>query len=1374
MTVVIVCLLTETLAESRDRERSKKSQLTSQRLNRYLQPPPFQSDNAQQPTQVTKLRSVSSSSSPAQNEQGRSNTGDLYSRGHRNSRWFYETGESPRPTKLARENKQHGISSVHSPSISQPHSVKSPQQSVSSSHRYRSILPYRGGPQKTSLQGVIHGKQKGDCNPCNKVPWIPMSHTSSGISDHFLALGTPHGGPSSHYRDLPLPNLPLQSAQYGPPPSTVGAPLDLDSSFSNSEEKGQSPPFKQLPIIGLQSDYGLHPKPPSSSLPTVQHAPGGEHIYKHSQLNYGLPPPPPSPGHPHTSFVQNLPISINHEPNLSEPPKQSNKHYRPTPQSLPLKGLKLESYPPTSRFPQLSHIPTASYGIPVAPSFPSKHLAGNYRPPKQQRPIIFHSKSPDYLPPPSPPVIPALDDYKLPDSLPSGTDFRPPQSPHLASSESNHGSPPSSLSDNLYSHQHLSNEFGLPPPTQNAYANDVTSRPPDYNQYSTIIATPILSPSYAPVHPVHDAQVISHDSSVSNNHEQTKNYHHQQQDSSLQQYLVPPLSSEENVVVNNQHQQSNSHFQLGGLHDDKNNIAGVDLRGFTGGVNFDVVQSVPLVETSFTSSDEQHSGEHFNGQSSQDGIHVIPAESEEETKHKTEGDSPYSTDQLIQSSATFQNTYLPEAPALYLNPPRKEHEVFNHVTNSPAIDYTSWNPASGSSPIPPIDIAESIPSWNEATTPLPLQHSVNDNHAIDSIENVGLVPPPPPFNQQLSQSPKKKTKQIQIIVPYTSNREAMHFQQTHQTRPLNIETSGWSPMTGIISDTYLNHEWKVPHQGNCSDLSLENIKRATMCNASFSLDQWLQQQEDYHQHQESRTVTATASVTQNPFQVTNAIDTKQTFPGYNIRKPSGEIQHILTSNIRDILRGEEYGKNTVDYITLLRLQKNINDWTAQEYSSSTNSSSNETSGNENKSTTPAFNILSHHLLVPSKNIPEEYLTTSPSVFDDFTQSENSVATSVPKYPIRNNLSMQTTPVFYDHEASGSFLHPVNKSSNQVVFQINNIEDTLNREKQTNTNKIDVTRPSPVWNDHQANDISTVTDTISTTTLPPTTTEVSTDTTTFETTIDGDLTSLPSWDELEVSISPITKEKVYVVTPLTTWTSDPTTSIPPRNHRLRGTLTNTPRTRTSSTSIHDVFPFRNGPKPSSGTKEDSEESFHSPRFAVRPTPSPTMQRSFTVTSADDDDANFSKGTAPYPVEDNEISYTYSKGLFGSGVTSAANSSREKSTAETLLWGLTDLPTYTPPAGTRVRTYSGHSRVVTAPTIASSRKKLQGLDTKTSTTPSTTSSRPRPVGILRKYRPDRHSYLWHFPELLTPVGDTLKDEEEEAVKSAVVELKKERRS
>lgn len=560
----------------------------------------------------------------------------------------------------------------------------------------------------------------------------------------------------------------------------------------------------------------------------------------------------------------------------------------------------------------------------------------------------------------------------------------------------------------------------------------------------------------------------------------------------------------------------------------------------------------------------------------------------------------------------FEQPLKLEAPASFLNPPPKNKGEHSTVTNLPLPEYTFWTPTSRplSSSLVPVNEGN---TWGSATTHTPLKLS-NENIIAAFAEAAGLLPPPPSLSETSNQS-EKKIKQIQIIVPYTSSKELMQFKIQDTNKPV-FDTTGWLPITGKEEASKQQGRKAPPLHLNCSD---DEQSWKTQCKHSNSLSQ--KEQSDYHQHQESRTAIATAPAVQSAYSP----------------KSYSEMQQILAVNIRDLLRGEEDTKKVPDSITLQRLQKNIDEWTALEYSKKKDFAifgTTESTAGGRKSTTAhtSSGTLLQHLLVPSKKIPEEYLTTTPSHFDDVTSTENSVATAIPSFKrststITTSATTNTTtphsPI-YDHVTSGSNKHTVsldsNKSSERESTLRINHDSQFNRQNKGENHR---------WNIIESNYIipeaaALSTEKTTSTTPPPTTTSPSEEVTDIYTN-----TGHTTWDQLPLSISPITNEKVYVVTPMATWTPEFTTATPYRTPPYS--------TDAHTTSINDVFPFRNGPPSAQKLVASAPFLFQSPRFVVRPTPGTTVQRSYTVMSTDGDDDNWNdvKATTLEPEKMNEI-------------------------------------------------------------------------------------------------------------------------------------------
>lgn len=185
---------------------------------------------------------------------------------------------------------------------------------------------------------------------------------------------------------------------------------------------------------------------------------------------------------------------------------------------------------------------------------------------------------------------------------------------------------------------------------------------------------------------------------------------------------------------------------------------------------------------------------------------------------------------------------------------------------------------------------------------------------------------------------------------------------------------------------------------------------------------------DYPESQESKIVTAT--VTHLPPKRTTKYLTK-----------------ILASNLRELLKKEKNSNYTP--VDISKLQKNIDVWTEQEFSLDSNKAS-------------TISLLSQ-----SKNIPTEYLTTTPSNVQQYT------ATEAPTTTIADDQ-------FYADEEYRKYEVPSDKFIDE-----NSVQEPvrLTTQRPASFTKVTFTpRPSELWN------------------------------------------------KLNLDFSPITKEKVYVVTP----------------------------------------------------------------------------------------------------------------------------------------------------------------------------------------------------------------------------------------------------
>lgn len=291
---------------------------------------------------------------------------------------------------------------------------------------------------------------------------------------------------------------------------------------------------------------------------------------------------------------------------------------------------------------------------------------------------------------------------------------------------------------------------------------------------------------------------------------------------------------------------------------------------------------------------------------------------------------------------------------LNINPPQKPFKGFRDihyrdktVFTPSTLEYTTDVNFVSTSMQPPSPTAQ-----------IPWENIYNKQESID------LFPPPPPPKEL---SPTKKPKQIQIIIPYMANSKPKLF--------INPELS-------VIQGRKVNGPGKqnVFLYGNKFPPASE-------------ID------EDFHEQEESKIVTATAQ-TQKP-------TTLKTIPLPKVRdilklanytkkekNPKEEIKlqknienhknvtisdtlPPKVSSIKSTKNTKSKSNDTKDYHgEMIRLQKNIDDWTEQEYSKETK---------EYKSSTAS--------LKPSKKIPEEYLTTV-ALNDTETTTESIIPTTI--------------------------------------------------------------------------------------------------------------------------------------------------------------------------------------------------------------------------------------------------------------------------------------------------------------------------------------------------------------------------------------------
>ncbi|XP_061396615.1 mucin-2 [Musca vetustissima] len=261
-------------------------------------------------------------------------------------------------------------------------------------------------------------------------------------------------------------------------------------------------------------------------------------------------------------------------------------------------------------------------------------------------------------------------------------------------------------------------------------------------------------------------------------------------------------------------------------------------------------------------------------------------------------------------------------------------------------------------------------------------------------------------------------------------------------------------------------------------------------------------------------------------------------------RPTKYLTKILASNLRELLQREhtpstklKQSPNSLNF-DLQTLQKNIDDWTEQEYTSLSH-----------RPSTPT-------ILGRSKHIPKEYLPSTATT----------VTTTKPT--VKPQRQSKTTKGFLDTSelsASVNSLEPLyeRKHFQFTAINDNHLQNAYDDGQEVSRHKTTTITPPSTH---------PTTTTVAPTTTPTTSSSYST-TTTRKPYYQQDVEEVEPeelWRKAKVSISPKTKEKVYVVTPQPVFF---------------------PQRQISSTSTTTTE------RPFSGFGS----GFKSPRFLVRPTP-----------------------------------------------------------------------------------------------------------------------------------------------------------------------------
>ncbi|XP_059487325.1 mucin-2 isoform X2 [Neocloeon triangulifer] len=322
----------------------------------------------------------------------------------------------------------------------------------------------------------------------------------------------------------------------------------------------------------------------------------------------------------------------------------------------------------------------------------------------------------------------------------------------------------------------------------------------------------------------------------------------------------------------------------------------------------------------------------------------------------------------------------------------------------------------------------------------------------------GLLPPPLPAQQpqQPQHQPQQPQQPQQIQQPQQPPNRPYRFEFIPPSgngllhvnpQPVPTTQAPWSPSgPPAESGPVLIEAAASQPQNTLLDAEASGLR-----------SQW-HHREINHQFQESKLVSTEA-------------------PAPATTTPEKTVTHILASDLRNLLiREQEKQQQQALNSNLLKLQNNIDSWTAQEFS---NPDTNNIVDDPQKQATTVAAATS------AKAIPNDYFPTSPSYFRPTPR-----------------------PTYFDHEPSGSIAHNVHAK----IFSKGGIIKHAVRPKVAET----------------------TTTTLASTTTEETTTEFTTD---YPTTT-PEPRRTTSWDHVAVGFSKSSNEKVYVVTPMSThlWTA----------------------------------------------------------------------------------------------------------------------------------------------------------------------------------------------------------------------------------------------
>ncbi|XP_054269422.1 uncharacterized protein LOC128990834 [Macrosteles quadrilineatus] len=983
-----------------------------------------------------------------------------------------------------------------------------------------------------------HRGRSSECNPCDRVPWVPMARAlNTGTHQYALSIPTIQLTLPVNYG---LPMGQMRPPQYGPPPPQNGPPPQ------------QPPP----PQYGPPPQHS--PPPPSQYGPPPQHSPPPPSQYGPPPQN--SPPPPSQYGPPTSQYGPPPQHSLPSKPQYGPPPQNPPP---PSSQYGPPQKPPNQYGPPTSGGAKVNGPPSNHYGPPdnekdglPPPPLPQRFLSPSqpYGPPQPQTQHTSSSNNNPTTLKVVPPLGPSLPNQQLLPAIKYGPPFNTNVSPKQPPVSQPQSSPKPSAPVNM-----------TPPPLSinnrpHQYRGELDKRP-SFGQNP--IPFPFMSKS--PLPPLFNYQTF--------NDGKQDQLHPFLQPPKPQNVVVTITETEDNCKKCLEHSQPDSE-PAPAEHVTENVIKSTENFRDQQKPNVQVVKSVPLAEylasveypmqivqapildvpdlTKYFDLGYHNFPQFYNQNQNPSNFYTQPNPIYvNHNLHNTNGSSTlYSSttgldnvelsDNQLQTTNSIPHNHKPDENVLGKNQETTEKgftsssflpttvtqklttrpsQIF-HISKKPStIPQTSTSTTTKFSTSQGFSTSghyvTSSPTTEGKISPKPtyetLPHSLQDQ--ILSAKPEGSIPPvpsdlrflnPPPvgsgaisdwtlhsygrgwgttppqpfavptpspqnprFAIRPTPAPSKKGKLIhQIIVPYTTNK---HQPSTLAGDPQ--KNVGWTPLPPTSQGRKVPSY--VPFESQFSSTTgLDQPQQNLFPSGNFHVSSNVPLSASGSDNLASQQIPPSGNgplVNLPPHVINQILHLNQ--PG---TWPSGpeELQQLLVSNLQGLLRGEE------DSVDIARLQKNIDNWTAEGY----------------KQNSPSVNFIpvtpiTH--IFNSKKIPDEYLTS--------TEPSTSFNTSQEHYETyRHNFDS-------DHEGAESQKHQVKVHPETHSKDVDQSEDTTETvESLLNSwSLLDTKMAAP----------SSTTEEIVTQESQST-----------------DATS-KVWEKIQVSISPLTNEKVYVVTPV---------------------------------------------------------------------------------------------------------------------------------------------------------------------------------------------------------------------------------------------------